>query len=87
MEKEGKEPNVFLIILIMIGVFLVGIFALINVFDPPQVYEVDLANQSEILVGEGETCITPYSEFTCQEDLECVLVSEDPHKNGVCMKK
>jgi len=49
----------------------------------------DLAPMSQVallLMGEGEACITPYSETKCMDGLKCKLLSETPHKNGVCVK-
>ena len=52
----------------------------------PSANDLALDKDSDIYSGEGEVCLTPYSETKCEEGLECILISKKPQKNGVCMK-
>ncbi len=49
--------------------------------------DLTLDKDSQIYVGEGEVCLTPYSKLKCQDGLECKLISTTPYVNGVCQKK
>lgn len=62
--------------------------ALLVVFfvDIPTATDLALDKNAVIVAGEYEACITPYTEITCQEDLECTLISEKPQRNGLCLK-
>jgi len=46
--------------------------------------DLALDKDSAIYGGEGDVCITPYTETKCQEGLVCILISTTPHVNGVC---
>ena len=48
--------------------------------------ELALDQDAKIYAGEEEACETPYMKIECAEGLECVLVSTEPHRNGVCLK-
>lgn len=74
---------------IFIGFSIITIIAIIFFFlsfsHLPNAGEINLDVDKEIYVGNGEVCLTPYTETKCQEGLECILISKKPHINGVCM--
>ncbi len=67
----------------LLMVFLLIIFA--QFIAAPTVNDVGVNTDATIRAGEGEACITPTIEIDCEEGLECVLLSEYPRKNGVCL--
>ncbi len=72
----------FIVVPILIIVVALGIAFL---FEIPTADKLALDTDAEILAGFEENCLTPYSEISCQRGLECVLLSEKPYKNGICL--
>jgi hypothetical protein len=72
----------YIIIPVLIVVMALGIITYVDI---PTADSLVLDKNATIVAGEGENCITPYSEITCKEGLECMLISEKPYKNGVCL--
>ena len=66
-----------LILLVVIGFYFVEV---------PNPNDLEIDRNSTIVVGEGENCATPYSTFQCAKGLECHLTSEEPYRNGICLK-
>ncbi len=72
---------------IVVPVFIVFLaLGIITFFDIPQADDLALSNNSKIYAGEYEACLTPYTQIECKEGLECILISEKPQKNGMCLK-
>ena len=67
--------------------FFIGVIFFLPSLNISTVSDLSLSDDPNIYAGEGETCETPYSKIECEEELECVLVSTKPHKNGVCLAK
>ena len=65
---------------------LLAALAIVFYVDIPTADELALDRNATIVAGEYEACITPYTEITCQEGLECRLISEKPQRNGLCLK-
>jgi len=72
-------------ILYSIGAFLFPIF-LVSYLNFTSIDDLKLASDHQIYAGEGETCITPYTQINCFTGLKCILISTTPHINGICMK-
>ncbi len=71
----------------VVPAIIVSIALLIVIFvDIPTANDLALNTDATIVAGEYEACITPYTEITCQEGLECRLISEKPQRNGLCLK-
>lgn len=71
-------------IIFSIFVFMSGLI-FISFLGFPGVTDLELDKRSDIYAGEGENCLTPYSQIKCESGLECVLTSTSPHKTGICL--
>lgn len=47
----------------------------------------EVQNNSTIIVGENEPCEGYNLKYQCEENLECVLISTYPQRNGICLKQ
>ncbi len=77
MEKSFFVVPILIILAALSIVFYVDI---------PTANDLALDTDATIIAGEYEACITPYTEISCKEGLECVLISEKPQRNGLCLK-
>ena len=74
--------KLFIIIPLLIIITAIGIISFVDI---PTANDLTLDKNSTIIAGKGENCITPYSKISCKEGLECILISEKPYANGVCL--
>lgn len=74
--------NTFVIFSIFVFVFPIVVASYLHV---TTIDDLVLNQESQMYAGKGEVCVTPYIKINCEEGLKCVLISTNPHINGICL--
>lgn len=74
--------NTFVIFSIIVFVFPILVASYLHV---TTIDDLVLNKESQMYAGKGEVCVTPYIKINCAEGLKCVLISTQPHINGICL--
>ena len=67
------------------GILFIVMLAYLPYLDITTPQDLSLSYDPNIIAGEGETCLNPYSKIDCAEELECILLEKEPYQHGVCL--